>query len=298
MQSDAPWVVASPKRNLRTAAVEVWTARPVLFALVKREIYSRYRASFFGFAWAIAKPLAQLLIFALVIGKFLGASRAIENYALFIFVGLMFWGFISESVVIGTSSITSNAGLVTKISFPREILPLSGVLIAGFNFLVQIPVLVLGYIFIGKFPAAEGLLALPALLASTIFLALALALAFSAVNVFARDAQHLVELLVMLMMYLAPIIYSWVFVRDIVMTTFGNDLWFKVYMSNPFAALVTGFQDSLWPGTRYLSDGKVAPDLVGVDTLTLWVLPVISFFFLLFCYRTFLKHERNFAREL
>ena len=102
----------------------------------------------------------------------------------------------------------------------------------------------------------------------------------------------------MLLMYLAPVIYSWVFVRDTVILTFGSDFWFMVYISNPFAALVTGFQDAVWPGDRYYSDGSLAPDLIGVGTLTLWLLPLATFVFLAIAYKFFLKHEPNFAREL
>jgi ABC-2 type transport system permease protein len=298
VESTEPWRISSPNRYVLSGIKELWTSRSILFALVQRDISARYRASFFGFFWAIARPLVQLMIFYLVVGQFLGAGRSIENYAIFIFTGLMLWGFISESVISGTSSITNGAGLVTKISFPREILPLAGVITAGFNFLIQIPVLIVAYFLIGNFPNPIDLLALPAVLVSVVFLSTALALTFATINVFARDAQHLVELVMMLLMYLAPVIYSWVFVRETVMVMFGSDFWFKVYISNPFAALVTGFQDSLWPGDRYYSDGSAAPDLVGVTTVTLWLLPVVTFAFLAVSYKFFLKHEPNFAREL
>ena len=298
MESTEPWRVSSPNRFVLTGIKELWSSRSILTAIVQRDISARYRASFFGFFWAIARPLVQLMIFYLVVGKFLGASRSIENYATFIFAGLMFWGFLSESVISGTSSITNGAGLVTKISFPREILPLAGVLTAGFNFLIQIPVLIAAYMLTGKFPEPIGLLALPAILVSAVFLSTALAFIFATINVFARDTQHLVELIMMLLMYLAPVIYSWVFVRETVLLAFGSDFWFKIYISNPFAALVTGFQDALWPGDRYYSDGSLAPDLVGVTTLTLWLLPLVTFAFLVMSYKFFLKHEPNFAREL
>ncbi|MTB10472.1 MAG: ABC transporter permease, partial [Actinobacteria bacterium] len=94
--SETPWIVVGPKRHVGTAVREVWEARGVVRALVRREISSRYRGSVFGFAWAVFKPLMQLVLFSVVIGKFLGASKSIEDYSIFIFVSLMVWGFFSE----------------------------------------------------------------------------------------------------------------------------------------------------------------------------------------------------------
>jgi ABC-2 type transport system permease protein len=296
--SDTPWVVVGPKRNVSGAFREVWDSRGVLLALVKREVSSRYRGSIFGFAWAILKPLMQLALFSLVIGNFLGASRSIENYTIFIFVSLMVWGFLSECITSGATSITISAGLVTKVSFPREILPISRVLIAGFNFLIQIPVLVIGYLIFGNWPTLSALVTLAPIAFAGVLFALSFALILSAINVYARDTQHLVEVLMMVLLYLSPIMYSWTFVWNAVQERFGSDLFFKIYMLNPISAIVVAFQDALWGGERFYADGSPAGNLIETSTITYWGLPVLGIVFLYFSYRLFLRLEPNFAREL
>lgn len=296
--SDTPWVVVGPKRHVGASIGEVWDARGVLFALVKRELSSRYRGSVFGFAWAILKPLMQLALFSLVIGNFLGASKSIDNYTIFIFVSLMVWGFLSECISAGSASITASAGLITKISFPREILPISRVLIAGFNFLIQIPVLIIGYLFYGNWPTFSALLGILPIAIAAILFSLSAALVLSAINVYARDTQHLVEILLMVLLYLSPIMYSWTFVWNAVQEKFGSDLFFKIYMLNPISAIVVGFQDALWGGERFFGDGSPAGKLIDYSTFTYWALPVSGIICFYFSYRLFLRLEPNFAREL
>ena len=287
-----------PKRHVRAAIVEVWNTRGVLFALVKREISSRYRGSVFGFAWAILKPLMQLALFSLVIGNFLGASKSIENYTIFIFVSLMVWGFLSECISAGSTSITASAGLITKISFPREILPISRVLIAGFNFLIQIPVLIIGYLIFGNWPTFNALFTLLPIATAAILFSLSAAFLLSAINVYARDTQHLVEVLLMILLYLSPIMYSWIFVWNTVQERLGSDMFFKIYMLNPISAIVVGFQDALWGGERFYSDGSAAGNLIDSGTLTYWALPISGAICFYLSYRLFLRLEPNFAREL
>jgi ABC-2 type transport system permease protein len=292
------WIVVSPKRTIITALVELFNSRSVLYALVKRDIRSRYRASFFGFTWALAKPMIQLSLFYLVMGNFLGAGRSVEYFAIYIFVGLLVWGVIQESWVAGSSSITSAAGLVTKVSFPREILPIATVVVACFNALIQIPILVLGYLVIGKFPnLVDFWIAIP-LLVSLLSIALAGALVFSALNVFARDVQHLVDLISMVLMYLSPVIYSWVFVYEYVVDKFNNDLIFRLYMSNPITQIIVGFQEILWPGNRINSSGEIQSDYIISNLSLVFILMMSSIIALFAGYSLFLRNEAKFAREL
>ena len=276
----------------------MWQSRAILVALVKRDLKSRYRTSVMGFAWAFAKPLMQLTVYAFVIGTVLGASRSIENFAIFTFVGLMFWNFFAETVTTGTFSILAGAGLVTKVSFPKEILPITSVVIATVNLLIQIPVLLLGYLIIGSEPNYSQFIFLAPLLISLFFLSLGAALFLSALNVYARDIQQLTELLVMLFMYLCPIIYSWTFVHDAINEKFGNLDFYNIYAFNPLSQIISGLQDIFWNGDRFFSGGDLAPDFMGTSILSLSIASAISILFALFAYKVFLKLEPNFAREL
>jgi len=287
------WIISTSRRNINTGFRELIMARSVIYALVRRELKSRYRGSFLGFAWALGKPISMLLVFSLIIGEILGASRSIEYFALYLFVGLMFWGFFAESVVAGTSSIINASGLVQKVAFPREVLPLTVVIIALVNTLIQIPVLITGYIFFGVWPRLSDLLFLVPLIGILLFLTIAVTLLLSAINVYIRDIQPLTELVVMLMMYTTPIIYGWTFVKE----RLSAEL-FGIYINNPLATVIVGLQDVLWPGQRKFSNGNFAEDLFSVQSPTIWILLFISALFLIFSYKIFLKLEPNFAREL
>lgn len=298
MTAEQDWIVSSANRNIRSGLVELYNSRSVLLALVRRELKSRYRGSFLGFVWVLGKPLSMLLVFTLFIGEILGASRSIEYFALYIFISLMFWGFFSEATVSATNSIVSASGLVQKISFPREILPITSVVIAFVNTLVQVPVLIIGYAIFGRWPSADGLVYLIPILGILFFLSVSFALILSAVNVYVRDIQPLTELFIMLLMYATPILYSWTFVKESVMNTFGNSTIFEIYVHNPLAVVIIGVQDSLWPGQRIYSTGEKVDNLFGVLSPTIWIIFGFSFLLLLGAYRIFLKLEPNFAREL
>jgi ABC-2 type transport system permease protein len=298
LDNKADWIVSSSNRTVISGCRELFKARPILYALVKRELKSRYRGSLFGFAWALGKPLSMLLVFYFVVGEILGASRSIEYFALYIFISLMFWNLFAESVTSGTNSLVQNGGLIQKIAFPREILPLSSVLISGVNTLIQLPVLIVGYVIFGKWPSpSQVLLAFPMLIILFLF-TLALTLLLSALNVYVRDVQPLTELTTMLLMYATPIIYSWTFVHDKVLSSFGNLNLFDVYIANPLAVVITGLQDALWPGLRVFSDGSPAGNLFTLAAPTIWVMLFASLLFLTGAYKVFLKLEPNFAREL
>ncbi len=298
MKSQDEWVISSSNRNIKSGIIEVIESRAVLYALVKRELKSRYRANILGFIWALGKPLSLLAVYSLVIGEILGASKSIEFFALYLFVGLMFWGFFAESVLVGTNSVVNATGLVQKISFPREILPISAVIVAAFNTLVQIPVLILGYIIFGKWPDPTELVFLIPILGILIFMALGLGLLLGATNVYVRDIQPLTDLVIMLLMYATPIIYSWTFVREVVVAKFGDLTLFNLYVHNPISTVTISIQDILWPGTRAYSDGTAAPDLFNFGSPAIWIMLFCSLFFLLGSYNYFLKLEPNFAREL
>ncbi len=292
------WIVSTSNRNLSSGLLELFNSRAILYALVRREIKSRYRGSLFGFTWALGKPISMLIVYSLIIGEVLGASRSLDYFALYLFIGLMFWGFFAESIGSSTNSIVNSSGLIQKIAFPREIIPLTSVIVAGVNTLIQIPVLILGYAFFGKRPSLSDLAVLPVLIIILLLLTVALALILSAINVYVRDVQPLTDLSLTLLMYACPIIYSWTFVYDQVKTKFESTFLFDVYLANPLANIFIGIQDSLWPGVRKFSSGEIAENLLTIASPALWFLFLLTTIFLLFAYRIFLKLEPNFAREL
>lgn len=298
MAVDEKWVVSTANRNIKTGVIELYKSRSVLYALVKRELKSRYRGSIFGFAWALGKPMSMLVIYSLIIGEILGASRSLDYFALYLFVGLMFWGFFAEAVASSSNSLVQSSGLLQKIAFPREIIPLTSVVIAGVNTLIQVPILIAGYVYFNAWPSIGDLVMIPVLIAALFLFTLSLALLLSAFNVYVRDVQPLTELTLSLLMYASPIIYSWTFVYDHVLSKFSNSTIFDLYLINPLTTIFIGIQDSLWPGTRKFSSGEIASDLYTISSPILWGLLIGSLVFSLVAYRIFLKLEPNFAREL
>lgn len=298
MTVNSHWVVSSSNRSLKTGLIELYEALPILRALVRRELKSRYRGSILGFAWVLGKPIMTLVVFSLIIGEVLGASKSIDYFALYLFVGLMFWGFFSESISSATSSIVNAEGLIQKIAFPREILPVTSVLIAAVNTLVQVPVLLVGYALFQKWPSSSDLVFLIPLMFILFFFVSGLALILSATTVYIRDLKPLTDLVLMLLMYASPLIYSWTFVQELIVNKFGEDSLFQIYLANPLSIVIISLQDVLWPGQRRFSDGSSAQDLFTISSFAIWAVLLSVILFFLFAYKVFLKLEPNFAREL
>jgi ABC-2 type transport system permease protein len=293
--SDLPLVrVNAPQRfftGFSRTIREVWDYRELLSGLVRKELKVRYKNSALGFVWSLLLPLVQLAVYWLVIGKFLAAG-AIPAYGIFIFSGLAVWTLFNEIVSASTTSILNNAGLVKKVYFPRELFPLAAVGAALVNFGFQLVILV-GAVTVagfntGVWPDLEYLpLAVLGLVVLLLF-STALGLLLAAANVYLRDVQHLIGIVLMLWFWVTPIIYD-VGKVERVLSPWLYDL----YLLNPVTAVVFSFQKVFWPQgtTSGLSfDGDLA--------LRLGVLTVVCAAFLWFAQRVFARAQGNFAQEL
>jgi ABC-type polysaccharide/polyol phosphate export permease len=266
---------------------DVWSYRELLSLLVKRELKARYKDSTLGFLWSLLRPLAQLLIYYVALGKFLGAERAIPDYAIFVFTGLTAWALFSEIVAAGTGSIVANAGLVKKIYLPREVFPLSVVGSALFNFVVQILILVLATFIAGAPPTGTRLLYFP--LGALVLLVYGMAFAFllSAMNVYLRDIQYLVEIMLMVLFWTTPIVYSWEQAHKQLGSGFAGHL----YDANPLTSAVLAFQRAFWVA----GSGTEGPPHLAV-TLGWQLLAGVALLWA--CQRVFARLQANFAQEL
>lgn len=281
-------VAAGSQEHLSSSFRELFKNRAMLGHLVRRDLKARYKDSVLGVFWSLVRPLTQLLIYYLVLGKFLGAERGIPDFAVYIFIGLTAYGLFSEIVSSGSSSVVDNSGLVKKVYFPREILPLASVGSALVNFGVQLLILVVAMIVLQSFPNPVRLHYLfPAFLLVIMF-ATALALLLSAMNVYLRDVQYLVEVGTMILMWASPIVYSWGMVSGIL----GSGPLLTAYTLNPLTVSVLGFQYALWGAG---SDPALFPEsLLGI----LWIECGIVLLLLVLAYRTFRRMQGNFAQAL
>jgi len=274
-------------RGTGASVRDIWAQRELLGLLVRRELKVRYKDSALGFAWSLLRPLAMLVVYYVAIGKFLGAQRAIPDFAIYIFTGLTAWTLFSEIIGGSTSSILGNAGLVKKIYLPREVFPLSVVGSALFNFAIQLVILVTATAVVGAFPTGSRLLYVPLSLAVLLVYAMAFGLILAAVNVYLRDVQYLVEIGLTVWFWTTPTVYSWQLVQD----TLTSPVLEQIYLANPAAVAVMGFQRAFWvAGT----DAPFPPDL-GERMV---IMTLIGLALLWIAQRVFARLEGNFAQEL
>jgi ABC-2 type transport system permease protein len=291
--ADVPFTEYSDKPRSGTKAraffMTAWQRRELLGMLVRRDLKSRYKDSALGFVWVIAKPLTQLAIYFVVIGHFLGAARNIDDFAVFVFTGLTAFGLFSEIVMSGTASIVNNAALVKKVALPREMFPLASVGSSLFNFGVQLVIL-----FIAALTLGPGIVwsnfgyAVLAFLLIVLF-ASALALALAALNVFFRDVQYLVEVVMLVLLWASPVVYSWSMAADRVVSYSWPLL--QLYTSNPVTLAVLGFQKAFWvSGPETAFPGHLA--------LRLGIAILVSLALLVAVHAQFVKAQGRFAQEL
>jgi ABC-2 type transport system permease protein len=259
----------------------VWKWRELLFSMVFANIKSRYKGSALGLTWALLRPLATLLVYTLAVGYFLGASRNIPDFGLFLFSGLIAYNFFSDIVVAGTQSITGNSNLMKKIWFPREILPLATAGVAVVNTLFQFAVLIVAYLVLGEYPKLGALVYLVPGILILLILGLAASFVLSVVNVRYRDTQFIIEIVLQIGFWLTPIIYSWRYAVDFFNESLGAFWLSDVYVFNPLTQSIVAFQQALWPpivtsvGQQFvLFESALSPALwgaVGASVILFWL---------------------------
>ncbi len=187
-------------------------ARSLLINLTLRENRSKYKRSALGWAWSMINPLATMLVFTFVfrlvfrIAPPTGDPSGLSNFGFFLICGLLPWNFLSAGLTGATGSVVANAGLIKKVYFTRAVLPASSVLSWNTNLLIELGVLSLALLFVGQFvflylPAALVVITLQ------MFFVLGIGLALSALNVYFRDVEHFLTILLLLWFYATPIIY-------------------------------------------------------------------------------------------
>ena len=286
---------------------EILAHRELLDLLIRRELKARYKDSVLGFLWSLVKPLTMLLIYFVFIGQILGAARGVPEFAIFVFSGLTLWGLFSEIIAAGTSSIVGNAGLIKKVYLPREIFPLAAAGSAIFNFGVQFLVLVAATILLGEVPWSTSILYVPVGIVIVLIFGIALALLLSALNVYLRDIQYLVEVFLLLFFWASPIVYSWSYVLDA--ATRSGYLWLsEIYLWNPITLAMLAFQKGMWiAGSR---DNVMGQDAAGADVIVpaqpwpadldfrLLIAAIIGLVLVWICQRVFSRLQGNFAQEI
>lgn len=294
--------VVSSETRVRHRLADIWRSRELLVFLVRTQIKVKYKNSVLGLLWSMVSPAMTLAVYTVVFGAFL--KNGIPNFVIFLFAGILLWNFFSTGVLMATGVIVSNAGLVKKVSFPREILALAAIGSAGVFFFFQACVMVIFMLALHAAPAWSLIYLLLVALVPTVVFSSAVAIFLAAVNVYMRDTQHLVTVLVGAAWFWAcPIVYSY---RNSVAALLERHHLTWLYFLNPLTPLVMTFQRVLYdrPGlvkstiphgpTLHILPSWPATTYVWADGVVLAASLVLLYFAMV----VFGRLAGNFAEEL
>ncbi len=226
--------VIQPKRSLKDNLNLLLRYRELLYVWTSREIRARYRQSALGFGWALITPIVQMVVISVIFGGFLRVPSSSTDipYPVFAYVALLPWQFFAGGINGAVPSVRNNMQLVTKIYFPREILPFSAVLSRLVDFLIGALVFV-GLVIYFQMPIYGTWLFVPILILIQIVLAMGFGILGAAVSVFLRDISFAVPLALQLWMYATPIIYD---VSEV------PEQLLPIYSLNPMVGIITSYR--------------------------------------------------------
>jgi lipopolysaccharide transport system permease protein len=227
---------------------ELWRYKDLLYFLTVRGIKARYAQSVLGVGWAVIQPLFTTLVFTVVFGGLAKVDSDGMPYVLFSYLALWPWNYFSGTLNESANSLIANAGMITKVYFPRLILPLSAIFSKLLDFLISFVVL-LGMLIYYQVMPGFGLVILPLLLVQLIMTSLGIGMILSAMAVQYRDVKYALGFIVQLLLYVAPVVYS---------TTAVPTAWQFLYSLNPMVGVIEGIRAAflsrdipwewIWPG--------------------------------------------------
>jgi len=255
--------------NLR----DLWVYRELVFFMIWRNLKVRYKQTLLGATWAIIQPLMTMIVFNFIFGNVAKVPTDDIPYPIFSYTALLPWGLFTTALNQASRSLTTNQNMVTKIYFPRLVLPISSVLAGLVDFAIAFVILIGLMFYYRVTPAWNVLWTLPLFLLLSIVAALGVSLWLSAINVQYRDVNYALPFLTQFWLFITPVAYS---------ASVISDKWQLVYSLNPMAGVVNGFRWAL------LGAGS-GPDLA------LWVSVGISLLILVSGLFYFRNMERTFA---
>ncbi len=286
-----------PKMSIWARLAAIWRYRDLLRGLVAKEIRVKYKDSALGFIWSLLNPAMFILIYYIVFQKILG--NGIPLFAIFLATGLLCWNLFQAGVLGATGSVVNNASLVKKVAFPREILALASVGSALVFFLFQAVVLGVFLLVFGVTPDLGYVWLAPIALLALLIVSSALAVLLSAINVYMRDMQHLMEILLQAWFWATPVVYPFMLMASKIARL--HLVW--LYLVNPVTPVALTFQRAFYAKTDPIGvGGQVVHILPHYSAM--WYLGVLGLFIVggsalfLVALSVFGRLEGNFAEEL
>lgn len=254
--------------NLR----EVWLYRELLYFLTWRDIKIRYKQTILGVMWAVIQPVFVMILFSIIFGKLVRIPSEGLPYPIFAYCGLLPWQLFAYSLTESSNSLVANQNLITKIYFPRLVIPVSAVLAGVVDFLIAFGVLI-GLMGWYRIVPTHAVWSLPLFVLLAVLLALGVGLWLSALNVLYRDVRYTIPFLTQAWLFATPIAYP---------SSLVPEQWRVAYGLNPLAGVVEGFRWAL------LGTGKAPGAMLAVSAITVMIVLVSGLYF-------FRRMERTFA---
>jgi lipopolysaccharide transport system permease protein len=268
-----PFICIEPSRGwLSLNLHELWAYRELLYFFVWRDVKVRYKQTVIGAAWAVLQPLLTMLVFVVVFRKFANVPSDGLPYSIFAYTALLPWSLFAGAVNRSSLSLVGQASVISKVYFPRLLVPVSATLSGLVDFAAAFVLLIGMMVWFGVYPG-WGVLALPLFLLLALSTALAIGLWLSAANVKYRDVGYAIPFLIQLWMFASPIGYP---------VTLVPEKWRLLYSLNPLAGVIEGF--------RWALLGKESPDfgVIAVSSIVVTILFCTGIIY-------FKRMERTFA---
>ncbi len=229
-------VIIQPARGLDALNLrEIWAFRDLLMILMLRDVKLRYKQTALGVLWVILQPLVAAGIFTVIFGLFARLPSDEVNYLPFVFSGLLGWNIFANALQRAGNSLLTDARLISKVYFPRILLPISSSLAVLVDFVVALGVLLV-LLFATRIPLTPNIFVLPLYVALVLLLALGVSLFVSALNVYYRDFSYALPFLIQVWMYASPVVYS----PELIPEAFQS-----LYALNPMVGVIEGFRWTL-----------------------------------------------------
>lgn len=252
---------------------ELYKYRELLRTNVKKEIRGKYKGSFLGVLWSFVNPLLMTLVYAIVFPFLLRSTT--PHYVTYLVIGILPWNWFTTIVAQGTTTFLSNAGIIKKVYFPREILPISVVTSGLVNFLISLLIIAL-FLICSGIGFSWYIVFLPLIILIQYIFSLAVVFFTSAIDVYVRDSEYIINFLIQMVFYATPILYT----LDMFPAKFQTLL--KI---NPMVTIINSYRDALF----YQSLPHIK---------SLFIILAVCLLLLCITYKLFKKLEKGFAEEL
>jgi len=265
--------VIRPKKTFSWEDIrEIWRYKELLYFFVWRDLKIRYKQTFIGVAWAVIQPFVTMVVFSVFFGSLAKMPSDGVPYPIFVYVGLLFWQFFSGALGDTSGALLSNQSIITKVYFPRLILPIASVVTKFIDFLIASIILVGLMFYYGYVPHLSGLFILPLLLIITFMASFGFGLFLASINVKYRDVRYALPFLIQIMLFVTPVIYP---------ASIAGKYSFILAL-NPMMGVIQGARAALLGTTP-------------INWFLIYISLIVTFIVMVFGIYTFKKTERYFA---